>query len=102
MSCLLMQTAECFHLSSVFPTVLVSSHFVVMTDDVWLLNNRPVMCVVIDVFSLYFFMLCMDINKLEFCVVLFLTACGIAVCILAYYFICRNVIWNIIINYKCL
>jgi len=31
-------------------------------------------------------MLLMDINKLQFSFVLFLIACGVAVCILVYYF----------------
>jgi hypothetical protein len=103
-SCLLMQKAECSHVCAILPqSLLVSSQFVVMINDLWLLSNRPMVCLVINVFCLYFFMLYMDINKLQFCFVLFLIACGIAVCVLAYYFFfCRNVIWNILINYKCL
>ena len=62
------------------------SQFVVMINDIQLLNNRPIMPIVINVLSLYFFVLLVDINKLQFCFVLFLIACGIAVCILAYYF----------------
>jgi hypothetical protein len=71
-----------------------------MINDIWLLNNRLAMFLVINVLSLYFFMLLMDINRLQFCFVLFLVACGIAMCVLAYYFFCRNMFWNILINYK--
>lgn len=71
-----------------FPqSFLVSSQFVVMINDIRLLNNRPMMFLVIDVLSLYFFVLLMDINKLQFGFVLFIIACGIAVCVLAYYFL---------------
>ena len=65
------------------PSLFHSSQFVVMINDVWLLNDRPMMLLVTNVLSLYFFMLLMDINILQFCFVLFLIACGIAVCILA-------------------
>jgi hypothetical protein len=86
-----------------FPTVLhYSSQFIVMINYIPLLNKRPMMCLVVDGFSLYFFILFMDINKLQFCVILFLIACGIALCFPTYYFICGSVIWKILINYKCL
>jgi hypothetical protein len=72
----------CFFFSQSF---LVSSQFVVIINDIWLLNKRPMIFLVINVLSLYFFVLLMDINKLQFCFVLFLIAPGIAVCVLAYY-----------------